>query len=111
MYDKYDAIHKEILNRFGATLGGQIKEFDKDVNKARRSLEQLNTADSDDVTLFVTEVKEKKDLLEKWEVKLDRIKQGNKLLHTQRYGYPNDWVSIDRIDGEWSVFKQIFGKR
>lgn len=54
--NKYDQLHKEILNKFGGTLSFQMREFKSKVQDARRKLESLSLEDSDDVTLFVTEI-------------------------------------------------------
>ena len=54
--NKYDMIHKEILNKFGSTLGGKMREFKNMVLGGRHQLEKLSVDASDDVTLFVTEI-------------------------------------------------------
>jgi len=54
--NKYDTIHREILNRFGSQLGTNLREFKGVLQGARHQLEKLSVDASDDVTLFVTEI-------------------------------------------------------
>ena len=56
--NKYDQIHKEILNKFGSTLQDNMKSFKTKVQESRRKLEGLSLEESDDVTFFVTEIQE-----------------------------------------------------
>jgi hypothetical protein len=79
------ALHKEILNRFGTTLGNQMKDFRSNVQTARHKLEALNLNDSEDVTIFVTEVQEMNRNEAPWADQLERCKAGQKLLQEQRY--------------------------
>ena len=74
--NKYDQLHKEILNKFGSTLAVQMKEFKSRIQDARRKLESLSLEDSDDVTLFVTEIQEMKRIVVAWEDQLERCKSG-----------------------------------
>ncbi len=53
---KYDQLHKEILSKFGGTLAVQMRDFKSKIQDARRKLESLSLEDSDDVTIFVTEI-------------------------------------------------------
>lgn len=59
---------------------------------------------SDDVTVFVTEIQEMNRVVDAWEAQLKRCKAGQKLLQQQRYDWPEDWLWIDMIEGEWSSF-------
>ena len=88
-----------------------MKEFKSKIQDARRKLESLSLEDSDDVTLFVTEIQEMKRIVITWEDQLERCKAGQKLLQEQRFMFPQDWLSIDLIEGEWASFKQILNKR
>ena len=67
MSNKYDQLHKEILNKFGGTLAVQMKEFKSLVQSARRKLEGLTLEESEDVTVFVTEIQEMNSNVTPWE--------------------------------------------
>jgi len=110
--NKYDQWHKEILNKFGNKLKGTMKAFYKEIQDARRKLESLSIDASDDVTIFVTEIQEIKRSVQGWERSLERQKKGQKLLNSQRYQFPNDWLWIDIVEFEWNQsFQQILGKK
>jgi hypothetical protein len=57
-----------------------MKEFKSKVQEARRKLEHLSLEESDDVTLFVTEIQEMKRIVNEWETQLDKCRAGQKLL-------------------------------
>ena len=78
--NKYDQIHKEILNKFGSTLQDNMKAFKTKVQESRRKLEGLSLEESDDVTFFVTEIQEMNRVVNQWENQLDRFRAGQKLL-------------------------------
>lgn len=65
--NKYDQLHKEILNKFGTTLAQQMKEFKSKIQEARRTLENLSLEESDNITVFVTEIQEMKRNVAPWE--------------------------------------------
>lgn len=109
--NKYDQIHNDILNKFGTTLAAQMKAFKKLVQDARQKLEALPADVSENVTVFVTEIQEMNRVVDKWETQLKKCKAGQKLLQQQRYQYPEDWLYIDQIEGEWSSFMQQLKKR
>ena len=111
MNNKYDQWHRDILNKFGVTIADNMRAFNTTVQKARRKLESLSIDISDDVTMFVTEIQEMKHQQKAWQEECDKYKAGNKLLMAQRYQFPMDWMSIDLIEGEWSAFKQLYGKK
>lgn len=50
-------------------------------------------------------------VVDKWEAELKKCKAGQKLLQQQRYRWPEDWLYIDQIEGEWSAFLQLLKKR
>jgi dynein heavy chain 1 len=64
--NKYDQWHKEILNKFGLTLGEGLRGYNKTVQTARRQLEKVSIDGSDDVTLFVTDIQEMKRNVTIW---------------------------------------------
>jgi hypothetical protein len=73
------------LNKFGTTLADNMKNYNSNIQKARRQLEALSIDASEDVTLFVTEIQEMKRQVNAWQTEMDKFKGGQKLLHTQRY--------------------------
>jgi len=88
-----------------------MKDFKHQVVEARRKLEILNLNDSEDVTMFVTDIQEMKRIVDPWEAELETCRAGQLLLKKQHFHWPADWLYIDVIEGEWSSFKQILQKR
>lgn len=88
-----------------------MKAFKTKVQESRRKLEGLSLEESDDVTFFVTEIQEMNRVVNQWENQLDRFRAGQKLLQQQRFQWPQGWLYIDVIEGEWASFRQILGKR
>lgn len=110
--NKYDQWHKEILNKFGSRLAEAMRVFNGSITNARLQLEKqsLDSA-STDVTLFVTEVQELRRNLERWQGEMNKYRGGQQLLTRQRYHFPNEWLWIDQLEGDWSTFKQILSKK
>jgi dynein heavy chain 1 len=110
--NKYDQWHKEILNKFGSKLKGAMRAFYQEIQGARRKLEALSIDASEDVTVFVTEIQEIKRSVPGWEQSLERQKKGQKLLNSQRYQFPSDWLGIDIVEFEWNQsFQQILARK
>ena len=107
--NKYDTWHKEVLNKFSLRLAESLKNFRGKVSEARHKLETLKV-DSEDVTMFVTEIQEMKKNVHGWSREHDKHRSGQKLLTVQRFQYPGDWLSVEQVDGEWNTFNQILGK-
>jgi len=74
-----------VLNKFGETLGVEMKAFKDKVLESRRKLEALTLEASADVTKFVTDIQELNRVVDKWEAQLDRCRSGQKLLASQRF--------------------------
>lgn len=57
-----------------------MKAFKEKVQNGRRQLEALTLEEQDDVTVFVTEIRELERVVNEWEGQLDKCKAGQKLL-------------------------------
>ena len=57
-----------------------MKEFKGLIQGARRKLEGLTLEESEDVTVFVTEIQEMNSNVSPWEQQLSKCKAGQKLL-------------------------------
>lgn len=79
-----------------------MKAFYAEIQTARRKLESLSIDASEDVTLFVTDIQDIKRSVQGWEASMSRMKKGQKLLNSQRYQFPNDWLWIDIVEFEWN---------
>ncbi|KAJ3049329.1 hypothetical protein HK097_009672, partial [Rhizophlyctis rosea] len=110
---KYDAWQRELLNRYGQKLGVAMRDFHTQVSKARYDLEQQSgdSGTTAEAVGFITFVQELKKRVVGWTVDVESFKAGQKVLERQRYQFPGDWMYVDGIEGEWSAFNEILGRK
>ncbi|CEM16453.1 unnamed protein product [Vitrella brassicaformis CCMP3155] len=110
--NKYDAWHKEILNSFGHKVGDQTNTFYNDIQTARFNLEKISLEGAgSDVTAFVTAIQETKKNAAVWAHQMEHLRASQKLLERQRFAFPQEWLWLDRVEGEWEAFEQILGRK
>ncbi|KAI9494709.1 dynein heavy chain [Zychaea mexicana] len=110
---KYDQWQREILNKFGSMLGTSMRDFHVSVSKARYELEQqsIESNSTGEAVTFITFVQDLKRKVAKWSQDVELFRQGQKTLERQRFQFPNDWVYVDQVDGEWSAFNEILSRK
>ena len=120
----YQKAQDQVNNRFNNTQEGIIKrlyedmsknmnEFYQTLTKAKNELELVSLDNPNiDVTIFITEIQEKKRLSGKWEKELeDRYEQGVSILKKKYSIQTPHKLNIDNVRGAWSNFKQILAKK
>ncbi|KAH9390782.1 Cytoplasmic dynein 1 heavy chain 1 [Tyrophagus putrescentiae] len=67
------------------------------ISKSRSELEKqsIDTANTKDAVTFITYVQSLK----------------SKFLERQRFHFPNNWLHVDNIEGEWSAFSEIMKRK
>ncbi|KAF7729943.1 hypothetical protein EC973_003356 [Apophysomyces ossiformis] len=110
---KYDQWQKEILNKFGSMLGTSMRDFHAAVSKGRYELEQqsIESNSTGEAVTFITFVQDLKRKVTKWGQDVELFRQGQKTLERQRFQFPNDWIYVDQVDGEWSAFNEILSRK
>ncbi|KAJ3290947.1 hypothetical protein HK104_006430 [Borealophlyctis nickersoniae] len=110
---KYDSWQRELLNRFGTKMHAAMREFHSTVSKARYDLEQQSAEGNStaEAVAFITFVQDLKKKLVKWTAEVEIFRNGQKVLERQRFQFPNDWLYVDNIDGEWSAFNDILARK
>ncbi|KAI7858782.1 dynein heavy chain [Circinella umbellata] len=110
---KYDQWQREILNKFGSMLGTSMRDFHVSVSKARYELEQqsIESNSTGEAVTFITFVQDLKRKVAKWSQDVELFRQGQKTLERQRFQFPNEWVYVDQVDGEWSAFNEILSRK
>ncbi|SCV72617.1 BQ2448_4154 [Microbotryum intermedium] len=110
---KYDTWQRDILGRFGSKLGSTIKETHAAIQKARHDLEHHSIEGSSTAATvsFITYVQDVKRKVKQWGPMVEIFTQGQKTLERQRYQFPNDWLHVDQIEGEWSSFNDILARK
>lgn len=110
---KYDSWHKEALSKFGSLLGNEMQTFHTKVSKSRNDLEQqsIEAASTSDAVSFITYVQSlKKDMIV-WDKQVDVYREAQRILERQRFQFPNSWLHVDNIEGEWSAFNEIMKRK
>ncbi|KAJ3389103.1 hypothetical protein HDU92_001163 [Lobulomyces angularis] len=110
---KYDQWQREVINKFGAKLLVSIKNLHSTISKARDDLEKSSEVSSvtSDAVGFIIFVQELKKKVTNWVVDVETYKQGQKTLEKNRYRFPDDWLYVDHLDGEWNAFNTILNKK
>ncbi|WWC63949.1 uncharacterized protein I303_106555 [Kwoniella dejecticola CBS 10117] len=110
---KYDSWQRELLSRYGTKLGTSMKETYSAILKARTDLETLAIEGSStaQAVSFITFVQDLKRKVVKWGPEIEEFNSGQKTLERQRYSFPNDWLYVDQMQGEWSAFSDILKRK
>ncbi|XP_017053188.1 dynein heavy chain, cytoplasmic isoform X2 [Drosophila ficusphila] len=110
---KYDSWHKEALGKFGTLLGTEMTSFHGKVSKSRTDLEMqsIEAASTSDAVSFITYVQSlKKDMIA-WDKQVEVFREAQRILERQRFQFPNNWLHVDNIEGEWSAFNEIIKRK
>ncbi|KAL7268764.1 dynein heavy chain [Rhizina undulata] len=110
---KYDQWQHDILLKFANKLGNRMKEVHAEIGKARRDLEgqSLETSSTAQAVSFITIVQQCKRKVKSWAPEVELFRQGETTLLRQRYQFPQDWLFVDGIDGEWGALNEILARK
>ncbi|KAL2821627.1 dynein heavy chain, cytoplasmic [Aspergillus granulosus] len=110
---KYDQWQHEILLKFGSKLGNRMREVHSEIATARRDLEgqTLEAASTAHAVSFITIVQQCKRKAKVWEPEVDLFRQGQATLVRQRYQFPNDWLHVENVDGEWAALNELLARK
>lgn len=110
---KYDQWQHEILLKFGAKLGARMREVHSEIAAARRDLEgqTLEASSTAHAVSFITIVQQCKRKAKVWEPQVDLFRQGQTTLSRQRYQFPNDWLHVENVDGEWAALNELLARK
>jgi dynein heavy chain 1, cytosolic len=110
---KYDAWHKDVLNKFGSLLGNSMRNFHADLAKSRDLLESrsIDAATTQEAVTLIANVQELKANLKAWSELKALLKDGHRTLERQRYHFSNNWLHYDNLEGEWSSFNEILERK
>lgn len=110
---KYDSWHKEVLGKFGTLLGNEMASLHTVISKSRNELEKqsIDTANTKEAVAFITYVQTLKGKIVQWGRQVEVYKEGQRILERQRFQFPNNWLFVDNIEGEWSAFNEIMKRK
>lgn len=110
--NKYDAWHKDIMNKFANTLNENMKSFYNKIFNSRTLLENSSIENSQtDVVAFITDLEENNKNLKNWENEFNSFKAGRLILDKQRYRFIGDSCNIIQLESEWGKFIKILSKK
>lgn len=83
------------------------------MTKSRTELEQqsIEAASTSDAVTFITYVQQLKKQLKTWEKQVETYKESQRILERQRFQFPQQWLHVDNIEGEWSAFNEIIKRK
>ncbi|XP_025833356.1 dynein heavy chain, cytoplasmic [Agrilus planipennis] len=110
---KYDSWHKEVLSKFGTLLGNEMASFHSQVSKSRSDLEMqsIEAASTSDAVSFITYVQSLKRSMKAWEKQVEVYREGQRILERQRFQFPNTWLHVENLEGEWGAFNEIIKRK
>ncbi|KAL9108457.1 MAG: hypothetical protein Q9227_006791 [Pyrenula ochraceoflavens] len=110
---KYDQWQQEITLKFGSKLGSRVQDVFQDMSNARRELEKhsLEASSTAQAVAFITMVQQCKRKAGGWEPEVETFRQGQTALSRQRYRFPNDWIYVEQVEGEWTAFSELLERK
>lgn len=110
---KYDAIHREIIGHYATSLADAMVKFFNDVHALREKLENmsLDSGKTADSITFIGIIQSAKKKVKRFSQQFESFESGEKLLEIQRFPFPNDWLRVQQIEGEWESFQAILARR
>lgn len=110
---KYDSWHKETLSKFGTLLSNEMHTFHGQVSKSRSDLElqSIEAASTSDAVTFITYVQSLKRNMKTWEKQVEIYREGQRILERQRFQFPNSWLHVENLEGEWGAFNEIIKRK
>ncbi|VDN07087.1 unnamed protein product [Thelazia callipaeda] len=110
---KYDYWHREILQKFGSSVGHEMQTFFSDISKWRSELEEqsVDSGTTTDAIQLITYVQQLKKKTKICQDKAEQFRAAQRLLTQQRYQFPNSWLYSENVDGEWSALSDILERK
>lgn len=110
---KYDSWQREIVQRFAGVLSISMRELCDELKTARINLERqsLDTSNTAQAVAFITIVQKSEQKIKIWAPLVDIFKRSQAALLRERYHFPDDWLSVEQISGEWTALKEILANK
>lgn len=120
---KYDYWHREVLQKFGASLGKtiignnflgtEVQSFFGDISKYRTDLESqsVDSGNTSEAVALITYVQNLKKVVKTGQETIDKINNGQRLLKQQRFQFPTGWIYAEHVEGEWSALLDVLHRK
>ena len=73
--------------------------------------QSIEAASTSDAVTFITYVQQLKKQMKSWEKQVETYKESQRILERQRFQFPQQWLHVDNIEGEWSAFNEIIKRK
>jgi dynein heavy chain 1 len=109
---KYNAWHKEVMDKFAEITNEGMKQFISLINEARTNLEG-NSLENEgkDIISFITEIQKFTENEKDWALEMEKFKNSKQILDSQKYRFRGEFTSMEQLESEWNKFEQILQKK
>lgn len=73
--------------------------------------QSIEAASTSDAVTFITYVQSLKKQMRAWEKQVEIYKESQRILERQRFQFPQQWLHVDNIEGEWGAFNEIIKRK
>ena len=110
---KYDLWQNDVIGKFASKLGSRIEDVFADVERTRSDLEgsALEASSTAQAVAFITSVQNARRKVNLWEPEVEVFRQGQTTLTRQRFIFPSSWLSVERMDHEWTALNEILDRK
>jgi dynein cytoplasmic 1 heavy chain len=110
---KYDAWQRDIVQRFAGVLSNAMRVLFSELKKARSDLERqsLEASSTAQAVSFITIVQKSEQKIKVWDPLVDLFQKSQTTLTRERYHFPDDWLEVEQIQGEWNALKDILDRK
>jgi dynein heavy chain 1, cytosolic len=110
---KYDAWQRDIVQRFAGVLSNAMRDLHAELKKARIDLERqsLEASTTAQAVSFITIVQKSEQKMKIWAPLVDIFNKSQTTLSRERYHFPEDWLHVDQISGEWTALNDILARK
>ncbi|ORY81439.1 dynein heavy chain, cytosolic [Protomyces lactucae-debilis] len=110
---KFDAWQKLINAEFANQVAIQMQYNYEGLAQMREELEKqtMDTSSTAAAVEFVIAVQRCKRQLPAWQIQMDHLNSGEKILKRQRYQFPSNWLQHSQVESEWVALQDIHERR
>lgn len=109
---KYDSWQRDAQNRFGLFVIADIRQRQVDLVAIKSRLEALSLEGSTKEAIAAVEfITKTRAQVENMEQKIAVLKSSEKLLQSQRYSFPQEWIPVSNVSGIFQDVCSILERR
>jgi dynein heavy chain 1 len=110
---KYDAWQRDIVQRFAGVFSNAMRDLFTELTKSRTDLERqsLEASTTAQAVSFITIVQKSEQKIKIWAPLVDTFNKSQNTLSRERYHFPEDWLYVDQIQGEWTALQDILARK